>query len=304
MVLGKHVGLEHGYQIRPFKSWIISMNYLEIDYVIASLESVERFFRKIMTREPKLSLYGFQLIESWSLYEEVVPILRNIESLFRQLIEFSRVVDRTSCELIQSTIESGDLLGSIGRVYIRLRIEIERWELLPYLPVFWRIFNMITRTRAQQHSFFSDFAEPIQEILFTLNRLISQADSLKSVYINKLQSDDELFRPSSVDRKIVVYYIEKSAMIIQSASLGAKEKKELLETLENTKVELAKINPSWKKIVGALVIVATLLGGLADTPQAYENVSKAIQYILGASVEHHLPKQLLPLPEARGGASI
>jgi hypothetical protein len=78
----------------------------------------------------------------------------------------------------------------------------------------------------------------------------------------------------------------------------------LLETLDNTKVELAKINPSWKKIVGALVIVATLLGGLADTPQAYENVSKAIQYILGASVEHHLPKQLLPLPEARGGASI
>ena len=55
------------------------MNYLEIDYVIANLECVERFLRKIMTRETKLSLYGFQLIESWSLYEEVVPILLDIE---------------------------------------------------------------------------------------------------------------------------------------------------------------------------------------------------------------------------------
>jgi hypothetical protein len=280
------------------------MNYLEIDYVIANLECVERFLRKIMTRETKLSLYGFQLIESWSLYEEVVPILLDIESLFGQLIEFSRVVDHNSGELMQSAIESSDLLGSIGRIYVRLRIEIERWELLPYLPVFWRSFNMITRTSTQQHSFFCDFAKPIQEILFTLNRLISQAKSLKSVYINKLQSDDELFRPSNVDRKIVVNYIETAAVIIQSASLGAKEKKELLESLENTKAELAKINPSWKKIVGALVIVATLLGGLADAPQAYENVSKAIQYILGTSIEHHLPKQLLPLPKARGGASI
>lgn len=92
-------------------------------------------------------------------------------------------------------------------------------------------------------------------------------------------------------------------VIIQNASLAADDKKQLLEYLEHTKLELAETNPSWKKIVGALVIVAALLSGLADAPQAYENVSKAIQHILGTSVERHLPRQLPALPDARGGVS-
>lgn len=44
-----------------------------------------------------------------------------------------------------------------------------------------------------------------------------------------------------------------------------------------------------EKIVGGLVIVSTILGGLAVAPQAIENVQKSVHEILGTSIEKTYP---------------
>lgn len=280
------------------------MNYHEIDDVVAKLEAVERFVREIAAREDELATLGFRRMAAWSLYEEVDPILRDFDSLIGELLEFSRVVDRTTWESIKGIIDSSKLPDSLGRIYIRLKLEMERRRMpsRELMSAFRRAFAMFFGARSR-HSLFSDVAMPIQEILVALHRLIPQVKKLARLYINKWQSDDEIFKPSNIDREVVIGHIETAVVIIQNASLAADDKKQLLEYLEHTKIELAETNPSWKKIVGALVIVAALLSGLADASQAYENVSKAIQHILGTSVERHLPRQLPALPDARGGVS-
>jgi hypothetical protein len=59
--------------------------------------------------------------------------------------------------------------------------------------------------------------------------------------------------------------------------------------------------PSWSKIVGALIIASTILGGastitggLADAPDAFQNVNKAIEYILGLARRPHIQRPTLP----------
>jgi hypothetical protein len=280
--------------------------YHDIDSVISSLKGVEIFFREIMKYESEINLWGFSLVRRWDYYHEVDIILQNVDSLIAQLIEVSRILDRDSCESIQSIIEASNFLDSIGRVYVSLKIEIESFSLFsfPIFPSMVDFYSKLLWRRPRRHSFFEVYATPIQELLLTLRRLISQAKSLRSAYINKLQSDDELFRPSNIDRKVVGNYIERAVLIIQSSSLAEKEKKGLLKHLEYTKGELSKTQPSWKKVIGALVIVSTLLGGFADAPEAFDNIGKAIQYILGASVEYQLPRQLPVLPQDRGSASM
>jgi hypothetical protein len=63
---------------------------------------------------------------------------------------------------------------------------------------------------------------------------------------------------------------------------------------EDIRVELAADKPGWRKVVGALVIVSTILGGLAVAPQAIENVQKAITEILGTSIDKSYPRHPSP----------
>lgn len=66
--------------------------------------------------------------------------------------------------------------------------------------------------------------------------------------------------------------------------------------MESAKEELTKPDPSWKIIIGALVVVAALTSGVADASQAFENVNSAINYILKHSDVPHQAPQLRSLP--------
>ena len=86
-------------------------------------------------------------------------------------------------------------------------------------------------------------------------------------------------------------YIEAAIEdISKSAQLPPEQKKELIEYLSAAKREFASDRISWNKIIGAFVIAATVISGIADTPQAAENINAAIKYILGTSVERHIPR--------------
>lgn len=70
------------------------------------------------------------------------------------------------------------------------------------------------------------------------------------------------------------------------------DKKQLIEYLYKAKSEFSEKSPSWSKIVGALMIAAAITSGIADAPGAFKNIDTAIKYILGTSIEKHIPKQV------------
>jgi hypothetical protein len=107
--------------------------------------------------------------------------------------------------------------------------------------------------------------------------------------------DDDIFKPSNVNIEIVAEFIEAAITSLpNSEALSKSDVVRLTAYLESAKNELASDKPSWKDIIGALVIAAALLGGIADAPQALSNVNNAIKYIIGPSVIEVAPRIRIP----------
>ncbi len=136
---------------------------------------------------------------------------------------------------------------------------------------------------------FDDEDISINIILASLYRIESIFETVEMLQHRRRQSDDEIFKPSNVNLSFIAEHIEVAITEIHQASMSSAERDKLVEYLEEALSELSKDTPAWKKIVGALVIAATLLSGMAVAPTAYENVNKALQHILGTSIEHQMP---------------
>ena len=106
--------------------------------------------------------------------------------------------------------------------------------------------------------------------------------------VQRHQSDDEIFKPSNVDIDRVLDYIDQALSYIKKEMPNHDYTVHITLYLESTKRELIDERPSWKNVVGTLVIVATILGGVAAAPEAYRNVKAALDHILGTSVERLL----------------
>lgn len=118
---------------------------------------------------------------------------------------------------------------------------------------------------------------------------------IEKIYRKKSDLDDEIFKPSKIDGNLLIDRLDSAIHALEiTNSIASQDKKQLIEYLTATKLEVSGDKPNWNKAVGALVIVATLLGGTATAPQAYDNVASAIQHILGVSIEKHIPNLLLP----------
>jgi len=149
--------------------------------------------------------------------------------------------------------------------------------------------------------FFTDFDVSLSEILVGLSRLIPLTEEVLQAYNKKKLGDDEVFKPANIDIDSIHLYVQNTIGIVkENPGLGPDTKEKLLEYLEDIRLELAKETPKWKTIVGALVIVSTILGGLAVAPQAIENIQNAVTEILGTSIEkrypHSVPERETALP--------
>ena len=105
-----------------------------------------------------------------------------------------------------------------------------------------------------------------------------------------------------MDVNLIAEQVEKAIEIIESSpDIAEPEKERLIVYLSEVKSELAEKTPAWKKVVGALIICATLLSGAAAAPMAIDNLNSAIKHILGTSIEKNipnlLPENLLPAKE-------
>ena len=123
------------------------------------------------------------------------------------------------------------------------------------------------------------------------------AQCRKSIYnrpsVNHLLTDRSIkgllptfMKQSNLDCQKISIEIDTAITVLKSEQgLRPQEREKLIEYLREAKDELSKNDVSWRKVIGALVIASTLLGGIAIAPQAAENIGNAINYILGTSLE-------------------
>ena len=235
------------------------MKFYDLDQSIARLVEVEMFVRELAAREDEIATSGFfKRIPRWPSYEKAEATLRDFDNFLADILEFVRATDKATWEAVKSVIESAKLGENLSRIYVLFKSERRLPPVRQALVTVLKVLSASVSLGPKKHVF-ADSELPIQEILVALHRLISLVRRTHSLYLERGRVDDEIFKPSNIDRALVISYIEAAIVNIQGAPLAADEKAKLLEYLEHTKVELVDKDASWKKIVGALVIVATLL---------------------------------------------
>lgn len=268
------------------------MEPYNLDDFEAALKKLAAFFTELAAREDEILTYGLKRATTWDSYSEANEVVEDFDSKLHGLLAISRAVDHSLHESIDSLLKKSNLSDSVGKLFVSLKIAENRQKLgtsaemlnaflmqLPYIS------NMIRHRRV-----FEESKVPIHEVIVTLNRLAAFTARLHSLYWRRRSSDDDIFKPSNIKTENLIDYIEKAIDSVENeVPLPPDQKKQALAYLQEARDELARDRPSWNKIVGALVISATLLSGIASAPQAFDNVQKAITYILGTSVEKYIP---------------
>lgn len=275
------------------------MDYHDLDKFREEIESIERFFTELAAREEEVLTFGIRKATQWESFETIQETLPVFESTIYEFLAFLRPINKQLFENAQKLVQEAKLAESIASIQVSLRIAGERKSLgvkgelintfLFHLPYF---SNMLRKRRL-----FAEEVVSIQKILVALGRLKSLIKTAGDTYIRRWTRDSDVFRPSNLDEEKIINHIEIAIYEVENNSaLPEDEKKQLAEYLYKAKSELSEDRPSWNKIIGALVIAAAITGGIATAPQAYENIDAAIKYILGTSVERHIPSSI-PLLE-------
>lgn len=278
------------------------MDYHDLDSFQKEISLVETFFTELAAREDEVLTFGIRKATQWESFEAIQEILPEFEARVLEFLAFVRPVDKKLHDSVQVLVQQSQLPESVASVQVSLRIASERKSLgmkgelintfLFHLPYF---SNLVRKRRI-----FSEEVVSIQKILVALGRLRNLVKTAGETYIRRWSRDNDVFRPSNLDDEKIIQHIEIAITEIeQNSALPEDEKKQLIEYLYRAKSELAEDRPSWNKIIGALVIVATITGGIATAPQAYENIDAVIKYILGTSVKRYIPESIPLLEQHR-----
>ncbi|OAZ12576.1 hypothetical protein [Thalassospira indica] len=134
----------------------------------------------------------------------------------------------------------------------------------------------------------------LSSLLVGMHRLIAAVSDLDDLYSRKYFGGNESFKPQNIDIESVLKKIDMSIILVsEDYRINQDIRDRIVSYLEATKVDLSSGTPSWKKIIGALVIVSTILSGFADAPEALDNIQNAISEILGKSINEQSPN-LIP----------
>lgn len=271
------------------------MDYHELDTFREEIGSIEQFFTELAAREEEVLTFGIRKATQWESFDAIEEILPAFEARVYEFLAFVRPVNKQLFESVQVLTQEAKLAESIASIQVSLRIAAERKSLgvkgellntflfhLPYLS------NMFRKRRL-----FAEEVVSIQKILVALGRLKNLIKTAGEIYIRSWSRDSDVFRPSNLDEEKIINHIEIAIYEVeQNSALPEDEREQLAEYLYKAKSELAEDRPSWNRIIGALVIAAAITGGIATAPQAYENIDAAIKYILGTSVERHIPSSI------------
>lgn len=265
------------------------MDWYDVRVFLDELKFARDFLFEVAANEERLSIDGLRGLKKLSGYEKAMEIFSSIEPKVIACESLARFIDPNIADRIGKINNEGFLLGHATDLAIAVKLATKRRP--PATPIGALILSFEFFSRAfgissQRHIFEDTGTVPIRKMLADLERTIPFVEQLESIYYRRTSNDEEIFKPSNVNIVQVGAFIENAIFHIQSnADIDAGTRAMLEDYLQEAKAELAKDQPTWKKIVGALVIASTILGGIAVAPQAFENVNAAVKYILGTSVE-------------------
>ena len=128
-----------------------------------------------------------------------------------------------------------------------------------------------------------------RKFIVALNRLDDSISSIIQKYEFIQNNNDEIFEPSNINKDVIIEYLDQALIGIEKATIQKEEKQKLIIYIKETRREVIKESTTWKNVIGALVITAAIISGIADAEGAYKNINKAITHIMGSSIQKTIP---------------
>lgn len=277
----------------------------ELSKFSEDIERLEVLLFEIAAHDDELKSFGLRYVLRIADTEEARVALEEFSSKLENSIRVAPFIDKSISERLNSLLSETKIEDLITQLAVRLKIaERERPSYVARGLAVYSLFLRRLLFKSEPASLFTDKTISIESVLASLSRLRTLVKTLEQVHYQRSADDDEIFKPSNIDINIVAIQIDSAIENLNlSDTIGASEKERLIEYLNEAKAELAENTPAWKKVVGALIICATLLSGAAAAPAAIDNLNTAIKHILGTSVEKAMPNLLpgLPAPQKDGG---
>lgn len=134
----------------------------------------------------------------------------------------------------------------------------------------------------------------LRKSLFFIENVIKK---LITYLKNNISQDNDVFEPSNIDKEYLIEHLDKAIDAIEHTVIKKEEQRILINYIQETKAEISKPKTIWKNVIGGLVIVATIVSGIAGADDAIENLNKAFIHISGKSVSKNVPLILDPVKE-------
>lgn len=245
--------------------------------------SLRNFFMHLATKESRTYLLGYRAVAHWDEYKEIQEV--KFERKMHAFVDTLKNIDARLYEQNKDVVNQGyRALEIFARIRVNVDIASKKSHPMDAIPFF-----AIYRNRKIAKSIFKEFIS-IQDIIIDLDKLGELIQFSIDIYARHYRGDDEIFKPSNVDGKKVIQHIDEAINIIERRIPLTKEKGgALLVYLFEVKAEMSREQPSWRKIVGALVIATAIISGISDASQAYNNIKSALDHIMGSSVVRDIP---------------
>lgn len=272
----------------------------QLNEFITDLEVLEKTFYKIAANIDEMEIYGLRYMSRWLDLDMLLPCLEGFTENVTHLTRVSEIVDSKIYKSIDSILEETKIEDVISRFKVRIHISLNGRNISLLRPLY-ILIRAISKAFgvSKQVTLFSNINAEIEDLLSAINRLKNQVKLLLKTYESYKDNDDEIFKPSNLDIRFITKEIDAAIVQVSASSdLNAEQKTKLNQYLNEAKTELTKTAPSWRKIIGALMIASTLIGGVNDLPGAVDNIKNAIAHIIGKGVYKEQSKELaLPTVE-------
>lgn len=266
-----------------------------------NLDELKIFLSELASKEDAIA-NRYEKVSEWQSYQIARSIIEDFEANLLEIEETSKFINKKiNAQLVEFRNES-KIIEELTTIGVQLSI-LNNQPLQNYLSSFILGLKNITikfgNMSINHNPIFQDNLVSISKVLVSITRLNSIIKRLEKLTRELSRIDDDVFKPSNIDNEVVINYLNEAIDLIeQNNFMSTVHKEHLINYLKSAQYETTQEKPSWSKIIGGLMIVATLLSGTADAPAAYENVSKAIQHIMGLSIDKKILNQLPSLPKA------
>ncbi|WP_209598586.1 hypothetical protein [Ruegeria sp. HKCCSP351] len=267
------------------------MDWYEVSKFKDELRLVRQFLFEAASRQEELDLFGLSAFKRIDNFEEAQDILRILESKLYSLERTTKFVAPEFHDRLSALISESPLIKQGTEFALSLELQDQKKQTARLVPALHKLGNTLRRAYgiSLYKKQFADSGEiPLRRMLTDLDRLLPLVSDIADLYFQRTSDDNEIFEPSRVNPEDVRVFIDKAIIQIsaeQGIDQGTRDK--LVEYLSEANAELGKSQPAWKRVIGALIITSTILGGLAVAPEALNNVEAAVRYILGTSIQLH-----------------